>query len=60
METFAFCVITYEQIKVLSHSVPKNDSLILSFVKDIMWMAKKWLEMSFVSLHTFFGTLFQF
>ena len=35
MEKIAFCVITFEQIKIQSHSAPQNDRLNFSFVKDI-------------------------
>ena len=35
MEKNAFCVITFEQIKVQTHSAPQNDRLNFSFVKDI-------------------------
>ena len=38
MEIFAFCVITFEPIKVKTCSAPQNDRLNLSFVKN-------WLEM---------------
>ena len=33
--SFAFCVITFEPIEVQTRSVPQNDCLNLSFVKDI-------------------------
>ena len=32
---FAFCVITFEPIKIQTCSAPQNDRLIFSFVKDI-------------------------
>ena len=35
MEKIAFCVITFEPIKIQTHSVPQNDCLNFSFVKDI-------------------------
>ena len=35
MEKIAFCVITFEQIKIQTHSAPQNDRLNFSFVKDI-------------------------
>ena len=35
MEKFAFCVITFEPIKIQTHSAPQNDRLNFSFVKDI-------------------------
>ena len=35
MEKIAFCVITFDQIKMQTHSAPQNDRLNLSFVKDI-------------------------
>ena len=35
MEIIAFCVITFEPIEVQICSVPQNDRLNLSFVKDI-------------------------
>ena len=38
---FAFCVITFEPIEVQTCSAPQNDRLNLSFVKNIMWIAKK-------------------
>ena len=34
--SFAFCVITFEPIKVQTCSAPQNDCLNLSFVKDIV------------------------
>ena len=34
MEKNAFCVITFEQIKIQTHSAPQNDRLNFSFVKD--------------------------
>ena len=35
MEKIAFCVITFDQIKIQTHSAPQNDRLNFSFVKDI-------------------------
>ena len=35
IEIIAFCVITFEPIKVQTCSAPQNDRLNLSFVKDI-------------------------
>ena len=35
MEKIAFCVITFEPIKIQTHSAPQNDRLNFSFVKDI-------------------------
>ena len=34
MEIFVFCVITFESIKIQTHSAPQNDRLNLIFVKD--------------------------
>ena len=34
-EIFAFCVITFEPIKIKTCSAPQNDRLNFSFVKDI-------------------------
>ena len=34
MEIFAFCVITFEPIKIWTQLAPQNDRLNLSFVKD--------------------------
>ena len=34
MEKIAFCVITFDQIKIQTHSAPQNDRLNFSFVKD--------------------------
>ena len=34
MEKIAFCVITFEQIKIQSRSAPQNDRLNFSFVND--------------------------
>ena len=41
MEIFAVCVITFEPIKIQTCSSPQNDSLNLSFVKDIKVIGKK-------------------
>ena len=47
MEIFAFCVRTFEPIKVKTCSAPQNDRLNFSFVKDICVVgAEKWLEMA--------------
>ena len=35
MEKIAFCVITFDTIKIQTHSAPQNDRLNFSFVKDI-------------------------
>ena len=35
VEKNAFCVITFEQIKIQTHSALQNDRLNFSFVKDI-------------------------
>ena len=35
MEKIAFCVITFEPIKIQTHSAPQKDRLNFSFVKDI-------------------------
>ena len=45
MEKIAFCVITFEQIKIQTHSAPQNDCLNLSFVKGSYVDGKKWLEL---------------
>ena len=34
MEKIAFCVITFDPIKIQTHSAPQNDRLNFSFVKD--------------------------
>ena len=41
MEKIAFCVITFEPIKIQTHSVPQNDRLNFSFVKDIHVVVEK-------------------
>ena len=41
MEKNAFCVITFEQIKIQTHSAPQNDRLNFSFVKDNHVVGKK-------------------
>jgi hypothetical protein len=41
MEIFAVCVITFEPIKIQTCSLPQNDCLNLSFVKDIKVIGKK-------------------
>jgi hypothetical protein len=41
MEIFLFCVITFEQFKIQTYSVPQNDHLNLSFVKYIKVAGKK-------------------
>ena len=35
LEIFAFCVITFEPIKILNRSAPQNDHLNHSFAKDV-------------------------
>ena len=45
MEIFVFWVITREPTKVQTHSASQNDRQNLGFMKDIMNMVKKWLEM---------------
>ena len=35
MEKIAFCVITFDLIKIQTHSAPQNDRLNFSFVKDM-------------------------
>ena len=37
----AFCVITFEPIKIQTYLAPQNDRLNLSFVKDIHVIAEK-------------------
>ena len=34
MEKIAFCVITFDPIKIQTHSAPQHDRLNFSFVKD--------------------------
>ena len=34
METFAFCIISFEPIRIQIHYAPQNDRLNLNFVKD--------------------------
>ena len=34
MEKNAFCVITFDPIKIQTHSAPQNDCLNFNFVKD--------------------------
>ena len=34
MEKIAFCVITFERIKIQTHLAPQNDRLNFSFMKD--------------------------
>ena len=41
MEKIAFCVITFDQIKIQTHSAPQNDRPNFSFVKDIHVVAEK-------------------
>ena len=41
MEMFAFCVITFEPIKIQTCSTPQNVCLNLSFVKDIHVVGEK-------------------
>ena len=54
MEITAFCVITYEPIKIQTHSAPQNDRLNFSFVKDLIvvgWkMAKNGCKMAIYEL----------
>ena len=35
IEIFAVCVITFEPIRIKTHSAPQHDRLRFSFVKDI-------------------------
>ena len=57
MQIIAFCVITFEPIKIKTCSAPQNDRLNLSFVKYIHVDGEIWLEMVvkrlLVSLLTF-------
>ena len=41
METFAFCVIIHEPIKIQTYSAPQNDRLNFVFMKDIYVDSKK-------------------
>ena len=41
MEVFALFVITFEEIKIQTHSAPQNDCLNFSFVKDIHVVGEK-------------------
>ena len=41
MEIFAFCVITFEPIKLQTHSAPQNGRLNFSFVKDVHVVGEK-------------------
>ena len=41
MEVFAFCVITFEPIKIQNCEAPQNDRLNLTFVKDGHIVGKK-------------------
>ena len=41
MEKIAFCVITFEPIKIQTHSAPQNDCLNFSFVKDVHVIGNK-------------------
>ena len=36
MEIFAFCVLTFEPIRIQTSQAPQNDRLHLSFVKDAL------------------------
>ena len=36
MEKIAFCAITFDPIKIQTHSAPQNDRLNFSFVKDLI------------------------
>ena len=40
-EAFVFCIITFEPIKIKTHSTPQNDRLNLSFLKDVYSVGKK-------------------
>ena len=40
-EIFAFCVVTFEPIKIWTFFAPQNDRLNLSFVKDIYVIGKR-------------------
>ena len=56
----AFCVITFEPIKIQTYLAPQNDRLNLSFVKDNHVVGKKMArygrKMAFYQL-LFFGSL---
>ena len=41
MEKIAFCVITFDPIKIQTHSAPQNDRLNFSFVKDFFVLSWK-------------------
>ena len=41
MEKIAFCVITFDLIKIQTHSAPQNDRLNFSFVKDFHIVSKE-------------------
>ena len=41
MEKIAFCVITFDQIKIQTHLAPQNDRLNFSFVKNSLVVGKK-------------------
>ena len=41
MEKIAFCVITFDPIKIQTHSAPQNDRLNFSFVKDTHVVGEK-------------------
>ena len=45
LEIFAFCVITFEPIKIQTCSAPQKDRLNLSFVKDENTVGEKWPKM---------------
>ena len=40
-EKIALCVITFEPIKIQTHSAPQNDRLNFSFVKNVKVVVKK-------------------
>ena len=42
MEKIAFCEITFDPIKIETHSAPQNDRLNFSFVKDKYVDGEKW------------------
>ena len=44
-DSWAFCVIAFEPIELQTCSVPQNDRLDLSFVKDQHTAGKKWPDM---------------
>ena len=60
---FAFCVITFEQIKIQTCSAPQNDHLNLSFVKDNHIVGKqsgqKWQQNGHLSCMIHFRSEFR-